>query len=352
MYNEIVFPKEKIKTSPAIFFTKSIEIPREKAAPFYQIIDFKLNNAGKNVKKLLPGNYYLIDLDSFSSHFHFLNDQVGEYLVIKEYIKDLIPVVFVKNCFAEVKNINDHNKTSKYIYDALFKIGVSTDSFYDLNKIDSIHIPNLFATQIFFNQYLKKEMIPANGGTNPKYSVPAIKKYFFSDKLNNDKKLFISRMNENNSVREAREFLENKKVTDYKEFLKMKAKLGEDQRIKIFDRHITLDDEIELERFFKNSGYKIINPGEYSLQEQIDMFSEASHVAGLSGAGFINTMFCQPSAKIIILNTSTSYSFPHHKWPRAAGCKVFSVPETIKSAKREFSAKEIIADLKNRKIII
>jgi len=349
---EIIINKKPKKTKIPVYFEKSIEIPREKAAPFYQIINFKINDIGGKKKELLVGNYYLIDLDSFSSHFHFLNDQIGEYLVIKEYIKDLVPIVFSKMSFANEANISDHNKTSKYIYDSFLKVGIGADNIYNLNDFESINIENLFATQKFFNQYLTNEMIPIIGGTNPKYSVPAIKKYFFSTKKSNNKKLFISRVVENNHARDIRKKLEEKRDTNHKAFLKFKAKLGEDLKIKIFDRYITLEDELFLERFFKDNGYEIINPGEYSLQEQIDMFAEASHVAGLSGAGFINTMFCYPGTKIIILNTSTAYSFPHHKWPRAAGCKVFNVPETIKLLNCEFGAKEIITDLQNRKIII
>ena len=38
---------------------------------------------------------------------------------------------------------------------------------------------------------------------------------------------------------------------------------------------------------------------DYSFSEQVDLFSNASYVVGLHGAGFANTVFCKPNTKIL-----------------------------------------------------
>jgi capsular polysaccharide biosynthesis protein len=111
-----------------------------------------------------------------------------------------------------------------------------------------------------------------------------------------------------------------------------------------------LSDEKELEDFFAQNGYEIVNPGSYSFEEQIDMFSSASHVAGITGAGFINTIFCKPGTKVIIINTSNRYNFPHWRWPIAAGMKTLCVPEIIGNDSKDFSTKDIISDMQKRGI--
>jgi hypothetical protein len=350
--NELpVNPDEKIDKT----FEESVEINREMASPIFKIINFSASfeNYNQDKDKNLFGNFYILDLDSLNSHFHFINDQIGEYLAIKEIVNDLKLLVVAKRIATNKKSLQDHNKTSKTVYDILSKLDIFEDQVVNLNEYKSLHIENVFLTQIYFNSYLDKSMVFKDSGNHPKTTVGPLRNLFLSEKnLQNasNKKLFISRMNESNRIRQLRKKYDELSLGDLITFKIFKSNLGSDLKIKILDRFISLSDEKELEDFFAKNGYEIINPGDYSLDEQINIFSSASHVAGISGAAFINTIFCKPGTKVIILNTSNRYTFPHYRWPEEAGMKTLCVPEIMYGAGKDFSAKDIIEDMVNRGI--
>ena len=344
-------PDEKIDKT----FEESIEIHREMSSPIFKITNFSafFESYIQDKAKNLSGNFYILDLDSLNSHFHFLNDQIGEYLSIKEVVNDLKLLVVAKKIATDKKPLQDHNKTSKTVYDILAKLDIFEDQVVNLNEYKSLHIENVFLTQIYFNKYLDKSMVAKDSGNHPKTTVGPLRNLFLSEKnLQNvpTRKLFISRMNESNRIRQLRKKYDELSLGDVIPFKIFKSNLGSDLKIKILDRFISLSDEKELEDFFAQNGYEIVNPGSYSFEEQIDMFSSASHVAGITGAGFINTIFCKPGTKVIIINTSNRYNFPHWRWPIEAGMKTLSVPEIIGSDSKDFSTKDIIEDIQKRGI--
>lgn len=344
-------PDEKIDSA----FEKSIEIHRELSSPIFKIINFStfFENYNEDKAKNLSGNFYILDLDSLNSHFHFLNDQIGEYLSIRESVNDLKLLVLAKKIATTKKPLSDHNKTSKIVYDILSKLEIFEGQVINLNEYKSLNIENVFLTQIHFNKYLDKSMVAKDSGNHPKTTVGSLRNLFLSEKnLQNvpTRKLFISRMNESNRIRQLRKKYDELSLGDVIPFKIFRSNLGSDLRIKILDRFISLSDEKELEDFFAQNGYEIVNPGSYSFEEQVDMFSSASHVAGITGAAFINTIFCKPGTKVIIINTSNRYTFPHYRWPEEAGMKTLCVPEIIGDGSKDFSAKDIIEDMKKRGI--
>jgi hypothetical protein len=347
----ILNPDEKIENN----FEQRIEIHREMASPIFKITNFSafFEIHGQDKSKNLFGNFYILDLDSINSHFHFLNDQVGEYLSIKKTVNDLKLLVVAKKIATIKKSLNDHNKTSKVVYDILSKLDMFEGKVINLNKYKSLHIENVFLTQIYWNKYIDKTIITKNSGNHPKTTVGPIRNSFLSEKnLKNipTRKLFISRMNESNRIRQLRKKYDELSLGDLRTFKIFKTNLGSDLRIKILDRFISLSDEKELEDFFAQNGYEIVNPGSYSFEEQLEMFSSATHVAGISGAAFINTIFCKPGTKVIILNTSSRYNFPHYRWPVEAGMKTLCVPEIVEGIKKDFSTKDMIKDIEKRGI--
>jgi hypothetical protein len=344
-------PDEKIDTA----IEESIEINREKSSPIFKIINFSafFENYNQNEAKSLSGNFYILDLDSINSYFHFVNDQIGEYLSIKQTITDLKLLVVAKKIATKKKSLKDHNKISKTFYDILSKLEIFEDQVIDLNKYKSFHVENLFLTQIYFNKYISRSMVSKDSGNHPKTTVGPLRNLLVSEKnLQNTptRKLFISRMNESNKIRQIRKKYDELSSGDLRSFKMFKSSLGSDLKIKILDRFISLPEEKDLENFFAQNGYEIINPGDYSLQDQIEMFGSASHVAGISGAAFINTIFCNPGTKVIILNTSNRYNFPHYRWPVEAGMKTLCVPEIMGDGSKDFSVKEIIDDMDKRGI--
>jgi hypothetical protein len=198
-------PDEKIDSA----FEKSIEIHRELSSPIFKIINFStfFENYNEDKAKNLSGNFYILDLDSLNSHFHFLNDQIGEYLSIRESVNDLKLLVLAKKIATTKKPLSDHNKTSKIVYDILSKLEIFEGQVINLNEYKSLNIENVFLTQIHFNKYLDKSMVARDSGNHPKTTVGSLRNLFLSEKnLQNvpTRKLFISRMNESNRIRQLR----------------------------------------------------------------------------------------------------------------------------------------------------
>ncbi len=58
----------------------------------------------------------------------------------------------------------------------------------------------------------------------------------------------------------------------------------------------------EIEEFFKSEGYQFVEPHLLSMKEKIELFYNATEIAGPYSAGFSNIQFCQPGTKICLLS--------------------------------------------------
>ena len=63
-------------------------------------------------------------------------------------------------------------------------------------------------------------------------------------------------------------------------------------------RRTIIDYDIVIEKLI-GRGFEIINPGLFDFYEQRRVFSEASHVVGVHGAGLANILFCAPDIKVM-----------------------------------------------------
>ncbi len=278
-----------------------------------------LNNQ-TNAKKIISGNIFLMDFDYLDSHFHFLSDFLAPYLLLKKHIKDLKLVLVIYNHTGEKLPVSQHTNLSKYCYDILDKLDVYENSVIDLKDYKNLILENVFFTETYYNQYLEKSL--------PQIIEWDYLKSGFCEVANalrphnvglESKKIFISRMNENNEVRKIKKSLKNKNFNT--------KKLPKDWKIRTEHRYIKLKDEMFLENFFRTKGYDVIDPSSYSLKEQLNIFSNATHVAGLSGAGLINSIFSNHKVKLFILNPSSGYGFDHGEGPKVVGHSVVYIPE-------------------------
>ncbi len=57
----------------------------------------------------------------------------------------------------------------------------------------------------------------------------------------------------------------------------------------------------EIEMYFSNNGYIIINPERLSFTDQMSIFKGANNVIGASGAALTNIVFCQPGSDIFCI---------------------------------------------------
>lgn len=65
--------------------------------------------------------------------------------------------------------------------------------------------------------------------------------------------------------------------------------------------------EEEIEQVFLEHGYEIIQPSGIPMDEQIEIFANATHVAGLLGTGFYNGIFCKRGTKFTALRINPDY---------------------------------------------
>ena len=64
--------------------------------------------------------------------------------------------------------------------------------------------------------------------------------------------------------------------------------------------------ENEVKNFLLKKGYSIIALSELSFDDQVNLFSNASNIIGLHGAGFANLVFCEPGTKVLELKSKNA----------------------------------------------
>lgn len=79
-----------------------------------------------------------------------------------------------------------------------------------------------------------------------------------------------------------------------------------------------VENESDIETFLEQHGFESIDPGNYSIQEQVRLFSEAEILIAPHGAALANIVFCQPGTKVVEL-----------LHPRAVNLMFWTLSETI-----------------------
>ena len=67
-----------------------------------------------------------------------------------------------------------------------------------------------------------------------------------------------------------------------------------------------ITNENEVERLLKKKGFQSLTLSDYSFLDQVKIFNSAEYIVGLHGAGFANTVFCEPKTKVLELKAETA----------------------------------------------
>jgi hypothetical protein len=328
------------KNSPAkLYSTDDINM--------YKIKDFSIKflHSSSQKHKTFSDNVFILDLDMLDSHYHLLLDYIGQYFLLKQRFSNLKPVFVTYQHGEEKKLIKDHSRLSKNMYKVLDLAGLSCEEIVDLKEFSSITFKETSFINVFQNQYLAEIGDKVFASSDMSYAAKPLKALFgIKEKSKNKKKFFITRMSENTALRKLIGETERYIIKEMISYLRETTFYRESHK---YCRRISLEDEVFLETFFKNNGYEIINPSDYEFREQVEIFSSATHIAGLAGAGFINAIFPNHRAKVFILNPNTEYNFDHGSIPKILGHHVYYVPELKKKNEKSyrFSVKEIINSL-------
>lgn len=71
------------------------------------------------------------------------------------------------------------------------------------------------------------------------------------------------------------------------------------------DRKSTFLNERSVMEKFKRAGFHFVDPGTLTIDQQIELFSDAEVIAGPGGAGMTNALFAPPRAKILELSSAS-----------------------------------------------
>ena len=183
------------------------------------------------------------------------------------WFTDVLPRIFLFQQKFDLKKIDKLLVPSlrfNYQKESLKSLGISEDSVISSEKIQHIEADKIYATSHPCHFYPSKVK---------KWSLNFLRSKFIkkSNKFKNYKKIFI--------YRDQAKLLNRGNFQKYRSF------------------RIIINEE-ELKEFLKLKGFKIIKPEEYSLADQISIFSKVKYIVGLFGASMKMLTFCKKNTKV------------------------------------------------------
>lgn len=299
-------------------------------------------NDHENIKHF-KGNIFLMQLQT--AYFHLLYDQIGQYELLKQKIENL-KVMFVLGSKEDYQLILENRIPLSLVFKDMFKI-------YNYNIEDIIYVRDntsyLFDNVFYFNNSFVNflQLLDSNvllydieDDDFKNYNLEIVKclqnvfKNYYQEL--ESKKIFITRKKENEKLKNINNLLINLKNNNINEIKKEDILLL--QRYKdTFGNYEYLEnltrtrlqnekDENDIEMFFINNNYEIVDPSKYGLIDQINLFRNASSVAAVKGTGLANGVFCKNDTQIIMINTHIDYRFWYDSILENTTSKFYEVP--------------------------
>jgi hypothetical protein len=304
-------------------FDKTLSITSFNNVNFSSAKNNLINNEEARPSRIIKGPCFVISSRMlYDQYFHLMYDILMEIEIIKKFYPTL------KIIFLNESKGHDHKRMT-----SIFKNLKITEA-YNITKDNMISLKDfsvMTIEQLLFIFPLK-DSIPSYllKADTFDFSYPKTKNWgslmkeslssrFLSNNSGSGRKIFISRINENDKKRTRSEIIQklvfgysiSKENYDYDD-LEMAWNLPSTEYRSWVDRPMIKREEVLLEKMFKDAGYEIVNPSEYKdVYEQAKLFNSAKYIVGLSGAGFVNCCFCNKDAKVLILNSCDYYTFPH-----------------------------------------
>jgi len=272
----------------------------------------------------IPGTTYLTL--SVPHYGHILQDIYSQYRMLQSYYKDLNIVltnVSKKGMFYgmwQPKVINDFLDILNYKPSSI--VDISQNNYF-FNKIVFIFdmcnlLPEEFHLQYGTTHHHYLPFCTCYTGTHPcgespyfNYWYQAIDilrqdfKPYFNWSL--DKKFYVSRKEYNQQYKSQIESLEGKNLDKNQQQTLRRAKLRFSPQ------------EEQIEQYFKQNSYTILEPQHLGLKEQISLFSQSKTIASISGTALINAYWCPPQTKIIELNIIPEYKYHYDVFAKYCG---------------------------------
>lgn len=289
-------------------------------------------------------------------YFHFIRDILGEIEIIKNHYPEAKIKIFQ---FCEDGDF-------KWFLSALKKrqifeeYGINDKDIINFNNYSEIKIKKLlfiYNDQNYFANSIVEVYHPYDFDLESdqdtwsmEYKKSIQERFLKNPVLHGKRKIFISRSHDDKRLRGYSEIL-------YKAFhgyplnskdLELFDQIPAHKYAEYADRPLTLINEKKIEKFFEQAGYEIIDPGESfeTIQEQAELYNSASHIVSLPGAGLSNCCFANPNVKVLILNNTDTYIFPHLAIAKTLGIFCVESPKRIPLGNKIYSAEQIIDSVK------
>ena len=287
-----------------------------------EINNFSVKN-DKSEKVFVPGETYLFP--TYSAYGHSLVDVYAQFKVLQLKYKDIKPFFYEQSEKGYFFN-------ARILKDQMFMLGHSDSKVSDISKGNYV-----FEKVIMFfdmNNTFPEDFYSKNGatrsshyfpfcncyrGTEPcgeskyfKYNYLAIdmlkesfKEWFKTEKT---EKFFISRERYNKRYQNEINHYSQKEVLSDEEKL----------RYHIAKTRSTTKEK-SIEDLFKKNGYTIIYAEDYTLKQQIKLFSSAKVIASVSGTGLFNTFWCNKDTKVFEILAVQEYKYHYKEFAEYSG---------------------------------
>ena len=313
----------KLKCENFQILNESLNIKIKKAEDFF----IEVKNSLEDEEVYLEGNFFLFNC-SDKYYYHILRDYVAHFELLSKKIENLTPVAV---CMCR---IDENADTSCVVKNPTYPPHLFINKVYKnkILKIDGLKYKKVTFSDMFFC-YSYSHLLDYFKDFEPNRIFPTpTEKAWIEEKfgeelrdlaksyikpLDKNRKIYVTRINDSKYVWDfvaAWELYEKNKVLPENkklrlDILKMENTLpgSKDPYEVAKSRSFSVEDELLLEKYFSSKGYEVINPGDYSIEDQIKIFSSSAYIAGAGGSGMTNLLFCHPETKIILLSAGSLF---------------------------------------------
>jgi hypothetical protein len=223
-------------------------------------------------------------------HFHFLKEYLGSFLYYRDHINREAKILWIDiqgwNGDEWHNNHEGIQKTLELLSEAGIPIVFVNEQDFLKTNLEFEKVAVIYDTSAFFvsKQFPHFDQFKH---TNNEQVREFFKRYMSKDP-SYPKKVYVSRRN----------------VSEFLDKNEMKTHIS-----RYNEKHV----EDALEDFFVKRGYQVINFSGMTLQQQIMYMYNATHVAGLMGAGTWNGIFCDNGVKYFCLQTHMWFLHEYNK---------------------------------------
>lgn len=292
--------------------------------------------------------------DGLWGYFHMIYNVLGEI----DAIQNSIPSAKIKILFfCNEENFKIFFKKIESL-GILSAYGISESDIIKAHDYDVIKIKTLFLIHseynilnesILNNEFFFRTSFNGINDWSQLVSIRMKKRFGVSNVISGNKKIFISNLKGNDWNRKISDILK-KKINEEdisKEDLILVQGIKEDEYREYIDRPMEKEEEEKLEQMFELAGYDIVRSDTFkSIFDAAQIFGSATKIVSLIGGGLVNTCFSSKKAKVLILNNSDLYRFPHKEIVKSFGVDCVDSPYKKPWNKQTYDANEIFESVK------